>query len=56
MVLLFRITNLASSVEVTDSVLHINNITKYQFGKYFCKATNNLGTAEVAITLNGKKF
>lgn len=51
--LMFRITNIFSSDTVIDSILHINT-TPHEYGHYLCKASNAMGTDQVAFKFHGK--
>lgn len=47
----YRITNMASAQETTNSVLRILSTDDRDYGDYFCNATNKLGHAEARLNL-----
>jgi len=51
---MFRISDFATNDNYTDSFLLIMKINYDLYGEYICKASNYLGTAEIAITVYGK--
>lgn len=47
----YRITNMASEHETTNTVLRILTTNERDYGDYFCNATNKLGHAEAKLNL-----
>ncbi|XP_046382592.1 lachesin-like isoform X2 [Ischnura elegans] len=47
----YSISNFATADEYTDTTIRVITIEKRQYGKYTCKATNRLGTAEAEVEL-----
>ncbi|XP_071447640.1 lachesin-like isoform X2 [Hetaerina americana] len=47
----YSISNFATADEYTDTTIRVITIEKRQYGKYICKATNRLGTAEANVEL-----
>jgi len=52
----FRISDFATADDKIDSSLQIIKMKNYLYGDYICKAANNLGTAEITITVFGKYY
>jgi len=49
-----RISDSVTADDKTDSFLQIMKINNYLYGDYTCKASNNLGAAEIKINVYGK--
>lgn len=47
----YRITNMASAHETTNSILRILSVNEGDYGDYFCNATNKLGHADARLNL-----
>ncbi|XP_055851907.1 protein amalgam [Episyrphus balteatus] len=47
----YRITNMATAHETTNSVLRILSTNERDYGDYFCNATNKLGHADARLNL-----
>lgn len=50
----YSISHFSTADEYTDSTIRVITIEKRQYGKYMCKASNKLGTAETEVELFGK--
>lgn len=51
----YQVSHMNTSNDHTDSVLHVTNVEKIQYGQYSCKATNTLGSNATTIELFGKR-
>lgn len=47
----YSISHFATADEFTDSTLRVITIEKRQFGDYYCRATNKLGSYEAKVNL-----
>ncbi|XP_071447648.1 lachesin isoform X2 [Hetaerina americana] len=47
----YSISHFATADEYTDTTIRVITIEKRQYGKYICKATNRLGSAEAEVEL-----
>ncbi|XP_046382587.1 lachesin isoform X1 [Ischnura elegans] len=47
----YSISHFATADEYTDTTVRVITIEKRQYGKYICKATNRLGSAEAEVEL-----
>lgn len=47
----YRISNIATANEITNSVLRIYSVGSSDFGDYFCNATNKLGYVDAKMNL-----
>lgn len=47
----YRVSNTASSHETTSSVLRIDSVSSFDYGDYYCNATNKLGNADARLHL-----
>ena len=59
MITLFEFSSISNNAYVdaiTTSVLKISTIESYQYGDYFCNASNKMGNAEARINVFGKSF
>jgi len=54
--LMFRISQVATIDKSIISTLHIINIGKKHYGNYTCQASNELGTVNDTINMNGKYY
>lgn len=50
------ISHFATADEFTDTTLRILTVEKRQYGKYYCRAANKLGSDEASVELFGTPF
>lgn len=50
----YSISHFATADEFTDTTLRILTVEKRQYGKYYCRAANKLGSDEASVELFGK--
>ena len=50
---IFRIVQTGTTSETTISTVKIQSLEKHNYGDYFCKATNKVGSAEARLNLFG---